>query len=307
MTVINGTKLVLFEGIPGSGKTTLTKKTYDYLSSKDLECRHYLEGGLHPVDLVWCAYLTLDEYYALLEEYPQYADSIIQSAQIEEHSAVIAYLQMKTHNEELMAYLQSKEIFDGRLNTEHFCDLFIKRFKQFAAKNAGRDAIQLFDCAVLQNQINELLCFHNVDHTFIVNHIHNLMNSLMPLNPTLVYLRQKEVGETIKYVASKRKSPNTDEYPDWIDLVITYIEKSTYGQKHQLQGFDGVIDYYRARQALEVSIVHELPQHAFIMDRVGSDWDELFQRISDLLDQRTERQILKPQKAGITTLLNMFL
>ncbi len=49
------TKLILIEGIPGSGKSTIAQKTGEYLSARGLKTKVYAEGQLHPVDLAWCA------------------------------------------------------------------------------------------------------------------------------------------------------------------------------------------------------------------------------------------------------------
>lgn len=45
------TKLILFEGIPGSGKTTTSQLVHSYLREMGLTTKVYIEGSDHPIDL----------------------------------------------------------------------------------------------------------------------------------------------------------------------------------------------------------------------------------------------------------------
>lgn len=67
-------RLILVEGIPGSGKTTLANKIKDYLENKGLTAVLFNEGDAHPADLSWQAYLTTDEYNQLLLDYPDHKE-----------------------------------------------------------------------------------------------------------------------------------------------------------------------------------------------------------------------------------------
>ena len=51
-------KLIIIEGLPGSGKTTLAKMIYQRVSSFSSDVRIFVEGDLHPADMAWCACLT---------------------------------------------------------------------------------------------------------------------------------------------------------------------------------------------------------------------------------------------------------
>jgi cytidylate kinase len=83
-------RLILIEGIPGSGKSTMAGKLKAYLDSKDIPAKVYIEGDLHPADLSWCAYLTLDEYHEILDSYPEHKDSIIRHTLLEGEHAILA-------------------------------------------------------------------------------------------------------------------------------------------------------------------------------------------------------------------------
>ena len=56
------TKLILVEGIPGSGKSTIANKIREYLESQNIDTTLFNEGDAHPADLAWCSYIPENEY-----------------------------------------------------------------------------------------------------------------------------------------------------------------------------------------------------------------------------------------------------
>ena len=61
-------RLILVEGIPGSGKSTISKKIRDFLVSKGLDVVLYNEGDLHPTDMAWNALLSKEEYDNVIKD-----------------------------------------------------------------------------------------------------------------------------------------------------------------------------------------------------------------------------------------------
>lgn len=67
------TKLILVEGIPGSGKTTIAKRLYDHLVANNIKTNLYLEGDIdHPIDLGWYAYFCKHDYENFISDYSEY-------------------------------------------------------------------------------------------------------------------------------------------------------------------------------------------------------------------------------------------
>lgn len=70
------TKLILFEGIPGSGKTTLSKLASIQLEEHKIRNHVYQEGELHPANLDGYAMLSEREADALYRKYPEYREQM---------------------------------------------------------------------------------------------------------------------------------------------------------------------------------------------------------------------------------------
>lgn len=277
-------RLILVEGIPGSGKTTLSNKIKQDLESKGKKVILYNEGDLHPADLAWHAYIPLIEFEAIIKENPEYKETLIKHSQFEDNYVLVAYTKLGFREKEieLLKYFEEHEVYDGRVPLEVFKKLHFKRWKKFI-EQVNSDGIIIFECAYLQNHLNELLGFHHKNKGFIINYMIDLINIVKKLNPLLIYLSQPNVGETISRVAKERISPDKSKYEDWIDLVIKYVEKSMYGKLHDLKGFDGSVQFFEERKKLELAVIEQLPIDKAVIENSDYNWDKVFDQIKVVL------------------------
>lgn len=87
-------RLILLEGIPGSGKTTLTSRLCALLREAGTPCAAWLEGQSgHPVELEHHACLTQEEYAALCAEFPGEAGAFAAHAHAEGDFLLVRYLE----------------------------------------------------------------------------------------------------------------------------------------------------------------------------------------------------------------------
>jgi adenylate kinase family enzyme len=278
-------RLILIEGIPGSGKSTIASRLKDYLQNTGIKVKLYSEGDTHPADLAWNAVIQISDYEKLLIDYPKYAEIIRNNTQFEESYAIIAYIKLElgTEENELMSYFEAHEVYDGKVSLNTFKKLHLKRWEQFA-KNIDDNSIIIFECSYLQNHINELMGFHNKDMEFIMDYMTDLIKTVERLSPKLIYLAQPNVHETIERVAKERVSPDKSKWQDWIDRVISYVETSQYGIKHNLKGFEGVVEFFNSRKEIELTVIKKLPMDKAIINNLEYNWNEVFNQVLSSLD-----------------------
>lgn len=278
-------RLILVEGIPGSGKTTIADKIRSYLEGKEIKAILYREGDAHPADMAWNAYFSMDEYKELLKNNPQYSDAIKKNTQLEDDYAIIAYTKLgfTSQQNELMKYFEEHEVYNARVDLDTFKKLHFKRWQNFS-KNTDNNSIVIFECSYLQNHINELLGYHEKDVKFIIDYMINLIKTVENLNPKLIYLTQPNVYETIDRVAKQRVSPDKSKWEDWIDLVIKYIENSPYGKSHGLKGYEGTIEFFDARKKIELDVIDKLSIDKAIIHNEEYNWDEVFNKVISELE-----------------------
>jgi hypothetical protein len=276
------TKLILIEGIPGSGKSTIAKNIGEYLSANGIKTTVYTEGQLHPVDLAWCACIPIEYYNSIISKYPQYQNAIRENTHFENNTAITAYTKFTIKDPELFNLLESYEIFNGRVGFDVFSSLFLKRWGNFAKQAENRDEITVFECAYLQNQLCELIYFHNMDPTDIEKYMLALIDTVKNLNPIIFYLNQPNVSEHIRVIADKRVNANGEK--DWLEKVILYTENSPYGKMNNLKGFNGVVQCFEIRKQIELNLIKKLPITTYMIDNQNYNWNDVWNQIEQKLD-----------------------
>lgn len=271
-------RLILVEGIPGSGKTTISKKIKNHLISKGLEVLLYNEGDMHPADMAWNALLNKDEYNNIIDEYKTHEKIIKENSIFEDDYVILAYTKLGFHRKQnkLMNFLEEREIYDGRVSADTFKQIHLKRWKKFGEEmKENKNKIVIFECSFLQNHVNELLAIHDKDFDYIRDYLNELIGTVTELKPKLIYLNQASIKETINRVAKERVSHNKDMYPGWLETSIEYFKNSSYGKRNNIKGFDGLIRYFEKRQEIELGIIKSLDLDNLIIYNKNYDYENI--------------------------------
>ncbi len=273
-------KLILIEGIPGSGKTSAARFVCNWLESHDQRPRLFLEGDWqHPADFESVACLDDAEYADLRAQFPAQVDFLARHARQEDGEWFFSYRQMQhEHSEQpdaLFVSLARFEIYN--LPAEKHQRLLLQNWRKFVTDALEQDVVYVFECCFLQNPITTLLAYHNLPVETVRQHILALTDIVSPLAPKLVYLARQDVGATLEAVRRERPI-------EWADFVTWYLTGQDYGKAHTLSGFDGVIAFYAIRQALEIDILKTLPLSSAVIADDG-DWEARYQVLAAFLDE----------------------
>lgn len=273
-------RLILVEGLPGSGKTTLSKKIASYLREWR-ETNHYNEGEAHPADLAWCACVPSEQLEAIYERFLEYRSHMEAHMTVEDGVAIIPYTRFPIEDQEFYALMESFEVYDHRVGFETFCELHLKRWQRFAEVALTEGSINVFECAYLQNHINELLLFHEMSEVQIESYLLRLIDTVLKLNPVIIYLDHRDVVHSLRQVSDARVDSKGERV--WMDRVIAYIESCSFGKSHQLKGFEGMVAYFEHRKSIELRLLQQLPVKAHVVTHDG-DWKQTWRTLKSLLD-----------------------
>lgn len=253
----------MFEGIPGSGKTTTSQLLYDYLLKKNIKSELYVEGCNHPIDLPFYAYLSKNEFTELLLKYPQQEKWLYQNSISEDDYFLTPYKvpEPNPRDDMLEEYLGSKEFCyssQAIVDFNTFKNVFYKRFENYVATKTNKDSITIFESVLFQHQIHDInRLYPQVDHEEIIDYICKLANILLPLNPVLFYISQNSVKDSLECTARIRSKPS------W-----SYIE---------------TIKYYIERKELELNTIKVIPFKSIVIDNTNQNWGEMFRTILNVL------------------------
>jgi adenylate kinase family enzyme len=275
------TKLVMVEGIPGSGKSTLSRYIHDILKMHKIESELFLEGNLlHPADYESVACMPnqmLDRLRSIYSDVFHYIDPFIT---LDGNDSIIAYaLAQQTAQNAIPSSLYEEirryDIYDG-VPVEKYCKLMMKRWKSFVKDQRGKEMMTIFECCFLQNPGCALLARHDAGNDRFIHHVLRIAEQIQELNPILFYLKPTDVRETIDRVRTLRSQ-------EWLDFVIWYHTEQNYGKNKGLHGYEGYIKFLEYRQELELQIIKQLPFQTFIIDNADYDWDHQQQTVTKIV------------------------
>lgn len=246
-------RLIIVEGLPGSGKTTFAQLLQKKLLGITQDVHLYLEGDLHPVDLAWCAYLTIEAYQDLCIQYPEFVPAFERNKVNWQDHIVLAYTKIENLSSDLYASLESHEVYDNRIGKEAFFNLHQQRWAQFGGEATGT---HIFECAFLQNHVNELLLFHCEDEAAILLHLQALIESVSRLKPVILYL-DLDAKAAIQRAAEERIDEQGNRI--WEQGITTYISQTPFGKQHGFTGVAGMHRYFSLRKKLELKMIEQLP------------------------------------------------
>ncbi len=277
-------KLILVEGIPGSGKSTVALKIQSHLESTGKKVIMFQEGDLHPIDIAWCSVLTIEEYLKLQDDYPELKDLLKKWTRIEEDRVIVAYTKLGFYPDQnpLMTYLASKEVYQNKVSFESFKDLHIERWGKLSDQ-ADEDVTYVFECVFFQNHIVELLGAHDMNAKDIKDYLLELITKVKDLNPKIIYLSQADVGTTINHVAKERLSEDKSKWKDWIDLVIEYVDEMLYSKNRNQSGYEAAIDFFETRKVIELSVLESMQVDKQIIDNSDFDLNRVMEEIIEEL------------------------
>jgi thymidylate kinase len=256
-------QVIMFEGIPGSGKTTTAKQLYKYLRENGINTRAYFEGET-PIDLLWHACFTENEYKDLCERFSVHAEQIKRCALIENNYIFVKYRAMEENyfDGELLEKLKEKDFFFGAkpaVSSAEFTEILKSKWKKVAEDFADNDdkAI-IIDAAVFQHQVHDLQRLYNMNDDGIINHISVLIEQLANFQPTLIYLTQSDLAKNLKRIAVERNS-------------LKY-------------GTDERINYYKNRKQVDFEAMSRLNLRSYVIDNSDCDYDKVFKMIKIIID-----------------------
>ena len=265
-------RLILLEGIPGSGKTTLTSRLCALLREAGTPCAAWLEGQSgHPVELEHHACLTQEEYAALCAEFPGEAGALAAHAHAEGDFLLVRYLEDRApvFSGALLSHLMAREFryaLAPCIPLASYTAVSLSRGRSLAAEWAGRPGFLLLESAFLQHPVQDLLLHYALPDEEIIAFLRRAADALTPLSPVLFYLAPKDVAATLANIAEQRGAPEM-AYPD-------------------------SIAFWAHRQALELSALPQLPFDTHVLCNSSETPEQTALRMRMLLP--TSHAVEKP-------------
>ncbi|MBR6089748.1 MAG: hypothetical protein IKP86_07430 [Anaerolineaceae bacterium] len=200
-------RLILLEGLPGTGKTTNSYRLYEQLvrNGRDVRWLHEVSQP-HPTLFFSEACLTKEEYRLFIEKYPEAAEMLSSIAEIRAATVGIDYLTAarRLSGQEKAAWYQELLQYDVMgFPLERYEPIAYEKWEAFANAALQNDTIYILDSSIFQYQIFTYL-LNGADYSRLAGFVQSIMNMLMPLDPALIYLYRENNEDSIAFIKKQR-------------------------------------------------------------------------------------------------------
>jgi energy-coupling factor transporter ATP-binding protein EcfA2 len=278
---IMNTKLILVEGLPGSGKSTTARLLQEILVQQNVKAELYMEGNLdHPADYESVAYFTEEEFTKLLEESGSFSRIIQDKVMVKRGRRLLPYMKLKTEfsgefPDELLAEISKKDVYEPPL--EENIAVIAESWEEFAKRAGADDKVYIFECCFIQNPVTVGMIKYGAPAGVSVDYVKKLADAVKNLNPLLVYVKQEDIESSFRKAVTERPD-------DWFNGFVHYYTSQGYGLKNQLNGLEGTIDVLKARQELEFEILEQLNLRKVIVDNSRFELNQHRERLTKILE-----------------------
>ena len=207
-------RLILFEGMPSTGKTTNARFMQIQLERNGIEAKWIHEIAMpHPILFFDEAVLTHDEYNRFRQDFPQSAAIFNMIADFRNNTVGIPLTPIEWNHMDNIgedAY-QALAAFDAwNFGIDAYKEVALEKWAHFIEKAlVNRNAVYMVDSAVFQYQIFTFL-FKNRPYGELHGFVNQIINIIKPLNPCLLFLCREDVEASIDYLEETRGTAYLD-------------------------------------------------------------------------------------------------
>ncbi len=200
-------RLILLEGLPGTGKTTNAYKLFEQLvrNNRDVRWLHEVSQP-HPLLFFSESCLTKEEYRLFTEKYPEAAELLDSIAEIRATTVGIDYLTAarRSPGQENTAWYQALLQYDAMgFPLERYETAAFEKWEAFVNTALQHDTIFISDSSIFQYQIFTYL-LNGAEYPRLAKFVHCIMDLLKPLQPALIYLYREKTEDSIAFIEKQR-------------------------------------------------------------------------------------------------------
>ncbi|EJW15470.1 adenylyl-sulfate kinase [Paenibacillus alvei] len=274
------TQLILVEGLPGSGKSTVARLVSEILAEKGIKAQLFLEGNAeHPADYDGVSFYRQDEFDQLLLDH-EGCKEILESRAVKHGSDfLIPYRKMKDElgsdfPDELLQEIFAKDIYE--LPFDQHVRLLTEKWNFFKEDKIHRNSVHIFECCFIQNPLTIGTVKYNVQKEEVIHYVLLLEEIVKSLNPFVIYVDQKDIRSTFEKAINERPK-------EWSDGFIEYYTNQGFGKMQGYCGVDGTVQVLQERKSIELEIFNLLKINKQKIDNSQFDIEKCKEELKDIL------------------------
>ena len=209
-------KLILLEGLPGTGKTTISKWLSNLLTEKGESVILLNEGNENiPLDFYETAGIPRNDFDLLCSKNPSERKLLIDMSSCTKNYVFLRIDKCPEHIAEKIRRWDIGDANNQAVKAADYIPCALERLEKWVDNNIENPKTFIIDSGYLQNPINELL-FRHASNSDIRAFIMAITETLKPLNPICIYLRRDSAEQAIAFA----KRAKGDGWAERVDKLL---------------------------------------------------------------------------------------
>jgi len=245
-------KLILVEGLPGTGKTTISKWLSTLLIEKGESVILLNEGDENiPCDFYEIAGIPKSDFELLCSNHPLEREWLINAGSHTKNYAFLRIDKCPSHIAEKIKRWDMGDASNKMITVTDYITCALERLQNWVDNNIYNSETVIIDSGYLQNPINELLLRH-ATNSDILEFINAITDMITPLNPVCIYLRRDSAEQAITFARMAKGV-------GWSDRVDKLLKEA------------GCENLFEQRFELELELLQNI--ESLICHICGDNWD----------------------------------
>ena len=286
------TRLIMIEGLPGSGKSTKSHFLLMQLDNAEKPSRWIHEVARpHPVLFFDEACLTYDEYALFIKAHPKSEQVLNQTAVFRKNTVGIDLLELKWNYMDIFGNNVIDDLYEydvWKFPLDKYMNVALDKWAYFVEMVLREEVgVYILDSSIFQYQIFKFI-LKNTPINELKQFMQKIVNIIKPLIPNLIYLYRENAEASINFLENLRGKQflegiwqrDKDE-PYYIDKP-----KGAEGNKQFLRDYANI-----AEQLFDIVDFRKIA-----IDITGQDWESQETKILSFLktERKTISNILPP-------------
>lgn len=263
-------RLILLEGLPGSGKSTNSRIMMANLeqSNKRVKWIHEVARP-HPTLFFKEASVTFEEYNELIEVFPELQSCLESIKIVRTHSISLDLLEIEWNYKSQISFeaFEALKKFDvWNFSLQKYMKVALEKWQCFVDfVKEEQDLIVILDSSIFQFQIYTFLQ-KNTTYGMLEDFIKQLFCIISELHPTLVYLYQVNIEGAIEYLEKSRG----------IEFFNRIWERDQHQPYYQTRpkGAEGYREFLRDYHKIAQKLFEQTPFNKIGIEISNGDWDK---------------------------------
>jgi hypothetical protein len=170
--------------------------------------------------------------------------------------------------------INTRSQLDGRnLSTQELVDLNLAKWKSFAEWAQEQDVVTILDGKPFHISVMNMALQDNITQQQIVDFVGAIAELTRPLNPTLIYLRQDDIGQAIRRLGADRGE-------EWIEDYVQLIESHPTFGGVDFSGLAGMVQFLGRFRDLVEGGFDAMDVRKLSIDTTTGNWHSYYRQVN---------------------------